>query len=95
VDTGLRRHDWGQHRRVDHLGAWYHTRFISRKHPPATDSRRRLGAVITWMSSSGSVTPAAVYVQRVFGRIEQNSAGTRDREAAQAGRCYGDCRDVA
>ena len=35
---------------------------------------------------------AANDVQGVFGRIEQNAAGTRDCEAAQAGRCcgYGD-----
>ena len=32
---------------------------------------------------------AANNVQGVFGRIEQNAAGTRDREAAQAGCCCG------
>ncbi len=33
---------------------------------------------------------AADDVQGVFGRIEQNAAAPRDREAAQAGRCRGD-----
>ena len=60
----------------------------------ASRSRRRVGAVMTWMSRSASPTPAAAQMpssrrrtmcEGVLGGIEQDAAGSAHGKAAQAG----------